>query len=82
MPNMYAILDNAYFSLFHFILGVFNSSKIPEEHIKILLQSSTHNPVGIFKVRAVICDEWMNECEWMIYTRFYLEKPTQKRDDV
>ena len=24
-------------------------------------------------------NEWMNE--WKIYTRFYLEKPTQKRGD-
>ena len=41
---------------------------------------------GSCVLHLIILHEWMNEWtifmnEWKIYTRFYLEKPTQKRGD-
>ena len=61
MPSLdHLILDKrdvgAYFGLLHFILGCLKVRKFPSNmgDIKRLLQLSTHNPVSIFKVTAVI----------------------------
>ena len=65
MPSLdHFILDKrevgAYFGLFPIFWGCLTVRKFPSNmgNIERLLQSSTHNPVGIFKVTAVIRDDF------------------------